>query len=178
MNTVKRSAFIGGLAIALFALVPITANAVELTLKQERLIGMPNRFTVEVPEFEPDGPFTALRAKTFAEKVMKISGLELVQEGEASTPAPLGKVVVSIMQDENGNGDRIYVLDLNVYNIETINTEYDLRKGTVWKIGSYRETPGKKFPRGIEDRIAKLIRYFSYDFFQANPYLKQPKQKR
>lgn len=169
---------IAQLTIALFALFPIAADAIELTIKQERLIGMPNRFTVEVPEFETDGPFSPLRAKTHAEKVMELSGLELVTESDGSTPAPLGKVVVSIVQDENEKGNRVYVLDLNVYNIETINTEYDLRKGTVWKIGSYTETPGKRFPRGIEDRITKLVRYFSYDFFQANPYLKQPKKNR
>jgi len=173
----KFSAFIQ-LIVALFSLFPITAGAVELTLKQERLIGIPNRFIVEVPEFDPDGTFTHVRAKNFAEKVMTLTGLELIQEGDLSSPAPLGKVVVSIIQDKDDNGDRIYLLDLNVYNIETINTNYDLRTGTIWKIGSYTEIPGKRFPRGIEDRIAKLIRYFSYDFFEANPYLKKPKQKR
>jgi len=170
----------GALAVAAFlcamSVMALSSKAdarMTLSIKQERLLGLPNRFTVKVPDFQQNGKLTPYRVKEDAEKILSSGGIEIVKDDKEE---PLARITVNIVLDSGGDGksEPAYLIDINVYNISTISTEYDLREGTVWKIGSYREPVTKSFPREVDWRIKKLLEYFIEDYFTANPYLKKP----
>jgi len=144
-----------------------------LTIKQERLLGLPNSFMVYVPDFPQNGKLTPYRVKEDAEKTLSRGGISLVENYKKG---PLAKIILNVVPDSQT--DKItgtdYLIDINVYNLSTIATEYDLREGTVWKIGSYKETLSRTYPRAVQKRIRVLLEYFMEDYFAANPYLKKP----
>ncbi|GMT42832.1 MAG: hypothetical protein IEMM0002_1243 [bacterium] len=153
---------------AVFVLVA-APRAEPLTILQENLIGVNTKLTVVVSDFKPDGLLTNESVQSMVEKQLISSGFEIVS---ASTPPPLVMVNVNIVKSVDGAGGATdYFVDINVYNLTTIQTEYKLRKGTVWNIGAYKITPGKNFPLGVEETIRRMVRYFVGDFFTANPNL-------
>lgn len=160
----------GKLRAGLFvgAIMVLTAGAASsLTLLQENLIDIPNRFTVVVSDFEPDGMLTPESIKSNVEQQLENSGLELVSP---DSKPPISFVNVNIAKEKTEDETEYsYRLDINVYNIRTIKTKFELRKGTVWMIGSYRVTPGKNFPADVELQLSRMLRYFVGDYYAANP---------
>lgn len=155
-----------GLVTALL-IVLFTAPANGLTLMQENLVDLSNRITVVVTDFEPDGLFTPEGVKSVVEAQLANSGMELVSH---DSKAPLSFVNVSVVKEQRENEmEYEYKLDINVYNVSTIKTKYELRKGTVWMIGSYRVRPGRNFPDDVELQLSRMMRYFIGDYYAANP---------
>lgn len=150
------------------AIMVLTADAASsLTLLQENLIDIPNRFTVVVADFEPDGLLTPESVKSKTEQQLSNSGFELVSP---DSKPPISFVNVSVVKEYGEDETEYdYKLDINVYNIGTIKTKYELRKGTVWMIGSYRVTPGKTFPADVELQLSRMLRYLVGDYYAANP---------
>ncbi len=128
---------------------------------------MQNRFAVVVADFEPDGLLTKESVFSLLEQQLALSGIETVPVG---SPAPLAIININIVKAQGVEGSD-YLLDMNIYNMATVNTKYQLRQGTVWSIGAYRVTPGKNFPRGVEGRIRRMLRMFIGDYYTANPAL-------
>jgi hypothetical protein len=148
---------------------PKSVSALQLTVLQSRLLGLPNRFVVKVEDFESDGLLTPSSVKTLVESTLAKKGIKLA--ADPSTP-PLAHVIVNIRQEMPPDGYGVtYFIDLNIFNDTVINTTYKLRKGTIWMMGSYKVTPGRDFPKNVEARIVKLIEYFVEDYFTANPFL-------
>lgn len=155
--------------LAAILLVIAVPCAKALTLMQERLIDMDNRFAVVVSDFEPDGLLTRGSVSSLLEQQLTLSGLEIIPVG---SPPPLALINVNIVKAEGAKGGEYdYLVDMNIYNMATVNTKYQLRQGTVWSIGAYRITPGKNFPRGVEGRIRRMLRLFIGDYYTANPGL-------
>ena len=150
------------------ALMVLTAGvASSLTLLQENLIDIPNRFTVIVSDFEPDGLLTPESVKSNVEQQLGNAGIELVS---SDSKPPISFVNVSVVKEMSEDEmEYDYKLDINVYNIGTIKTKFELRKGTVWMIGSYRVTPGKSFPADVELQLSRMLRYLVGDYYAANP---------
>ena len=150
------------------ALMVLTAGAASsLTLLQENLIDIPNRFTVVVSDFEPDGLLTPESVKGNVEQQLVNAGFELVSP---DSKPPISFVNVSIVKEMSEDEmEYDYKLDINVYNVGTIKTKFELRKGTVWMIGSYRVTPGKNFPSDVELQLSRMLRYLVGDYYAANP---------
>lgn len=157
----RRSISMITLVLCFFAAVPAQA----LTLLQENLIGIPNRFVVNVSQIDGNGPMTQASVKTMVEQQVEALGVILVKDKPAP---PIAYINVNIVQREEG-GEKAYMIDLNVYNDSTIGTTYRLRKGTVWMMGSVKAVPGADFPRDVEQRISQLVQYFVQDYFAANP---------
>lgn len=155
-----------GLLTALLIVVAAPC-ASALTLMQERLIDMKNQFAVVVSDFEPDGLLTRDSVFSLLEQQLTLSGLEVVPVG---SPAPLALININVIKTRGVKGFD-YLVDMNIYNMATVNTRYQLRQGTVWSIGAYRVTPGKNFPRGVEERIRRMLRLFMGDYYTANPGL-------
>lgn len=155
-----------GLFVA--AITILTAGAASsLTLLQENLIDLPNRFTVVVSDFEPDGMLTPESIKSNVEQQLGNAGIELVSP---DSEPPISFINVNVVKEKSEDETEYdYKLDINVYNISTIKTEFELRKGTVWMIGSYRVTPGKNFPADVELQLGRMLRYFVGDYYAANP---------
>ena len=155
-----------GLVTALL-IVLFTAPANGLTLMQENLVDLTNNFTVVVADFEPDGLLTPEGVKSVVEAQLANSGMELVSH---DSPPPLSFINVSVVKEQRENEmEYEYKLDINVYNVSTIKTKYELRKGTVWMIGSYRVRPGRNFPDDVELQLSRMMRYFIGDYYAANP---------
>jgi len=160
----------GKITVGLFvaAIMVLTAGAASsLTLLQENLIDLPNRFTVVVSDFEPDGLLSPESVKSTVEQQLANAGIELVSP---DAKPPISFVNVSIIKEKSEDETEYdYKLDINVYNVDTIKTQFELRKGTVWMIGSYRVTPGKSFPADVELQLSRMVRYFVGDYYAANP---------
>ena len=153
--------------VAAFLIVLFTAPANSLTLIQENLVDVSNRITVVVTDFEPDGLLTPEGVKSVVEAQLANSGMELVSY---DSKPPLSFVNVSVIKEQRENEmEYEYKLDINVYNVTTIQTKFELRKGTVWMIGSYRVRPGRNFPEDVELQLSRMIRYFIGDYYAANP---------
>jgi len=150
--------------VSFFSAVP---NADALTLLQENLVGLANRFSVTVSDFEPDGPLTPDSVKSMVEEQLTNAKLNLLSRYEAP---PLSHINVNVIKTPRNDEDEYdYLIDVNVYNISTIRKQYELRKGTVWMMGSYRVTPGENFPADVELQIKRIIRFFIGDYYAANP---------
>jgi len=165
--------------LAVFSLIvsfPNYAEAIKnLTVLQSRLVGLPNRFTVEVPNFKPDGMLTSKSVKVMVENELAIKRLSVVDSDEP----PLAKIIINVRQNPVHDVDRdyLYYLDVNVYNLTVINTTYKLRKGTIWMFGSTEVTPGEQFPKDVERAIKRIVAYFISDYFAANPYQRKKAKK-
>lgn len=160
--------------LALFVVALTFTDAGALTLAQEKLIDLANRFSVVVTDFEPDGLLTPESVKSNVEQQLTASGLELAPPDSAP---PLAIVTVNVAKEQiEDEPEYNYKLDINVYNLSTIGTRFELRKGTVWMIGSYRVTPGRRFPTDVERQISRMLRYFIGDYYTANPSLKTENQ--
>lgn len=161
---------IAGISLAI--LLSSHANAAQrLTVLQSRLLGLPNHFIVKVEDFKPDGLLTPKSVKTFVETQLMKHGINLVKD---TNKPPLAKIIVTIKQkSDKDRKDQVYLIDLNIYNLTVIKTRYKLRKGTIWMMGSLRVVPGKDFPRDVEKKIGKLVKYFVNDYYKANPYQKK-----
>ena len=142
-------------------------RAEAITQTQENMIGLPNRFAVVVSDFERDGLLSPDGVKSFVESLLNKLSIVLL-EPKAEKPLALINVNVTKIPGETAD-DYKYQVDMNVYNLETINKTYTLREGTVWRMGSYVVTPTESFPEEVEDKISELVNYFIFDYFTANP---------
>ncbi len=141
-------------------------SASALTLLQENLIDVPNRFAVSIADFAADGEFTPQSVRNLVEKQLVTAGFKLVSEESAP---PLATVQVTIVRRDDPAEGKVYMLDLNVFNVSVINTVYRLRKGTVWMVGSEKVIAGNDFPKNVEGRLSQMVRYLVQDYFTANP---------
>lgn len=153
------------LAFSLFGAV----SAEALTLLQENLMGMPNKFEVRVTLPEGEGALSKESIKAMVEQQLTALGILVAKEKSAP---PIGYVNVNIARRDEPEG-KAYMVDLNIYNHSTISTAYRLRKGTVWMMGSVKVVPGADFPADVERNVTQLIQYFIQDYFAANPDLAQ-----
>ncbi len=152
--------------LVMFMAVLGPSSAGALTLLQENLIDMPNRFAVSIVDFADDGELTPLNIRSLVEKQLQTAGFKLVAEESAP---PLATVQVTVMRRDDPAEGKLYMLDVNVYNVSTINTVYRLRKGTIWMVGSEKVVAGKTFPRDVEGKLTQMLRYLVQDYFTANP---------
>lgn len=143
-----------------------TPSADALSLLQENLIDMPNRFAVAIVHFADDGELTPQSVRGLVEKQFQAAGFKLVPEESAP---PLATIQVTVIRRDDPIEGKVYLLDVNVYNASTINTAYRLRKGTIWMIGSEKVVAGKDFPRDVEGKLSRMLRYLVQDYFAANP---------
>ncbi len=160
--------FSGRFIVAVLTGIIISAaSAVALTSYQENLVGLDNRFSVVVSDFEPDGLFTKESIHSIAVQELEKQGLNIAPPDSENPP---GVIFINIEKQE-GNSSSIYSysMDLNVYNHKTINTTYEMRQGTIWMMGSMKVVPGDDFPRNAEGHVKKLLRLFAWDYFKANP---------
>lgn len=152
--------------LVMFITVIGARSADALTLLQENLIDMPNRFALAIVDFAADGEFTPQSVRALAEKQLQSSGFKLVPEESAP---PLATIQVTVMRRDDPIEGKLYMLDVNVYNASTINTTYRLRKGTIWMVGSEKVVAGGDFPKDVEKKVSRLLRYLVQDYFTANP---------
>lgn len=141
-------------------------SAGALTLLQENLIDLPNRFAVTVADFADDGELTPQNVRGLVEKQLQSAGFKLVAEDSAP---PLATVQVTVMRRDDPAAGKTYMLDVNVYNVSTISTVYRLRKGTIWMVGSEKVVAGQDFPQDVEGKLSQMLRYLAQDYFTANP---------
>ncbi|MBI5177980.1 MAG: hypothetical protein HZA04_01810 [Nitrospinae bacterium] len=151
------------IVVALAVLLPVSAES--LTLQQENLIGLPNRFAVSVAQFDGDGELTAGAVKKSVEDWLTASRLSVVEKRSAP---PLSFINVAIARQDGPEG-KVYLLDVNVYSHATITTTYRLRKGTVWMMGSEKVVAGKDFPADVLGRLGTMVNFFIRDYRASNP---------
>lgn len=152
--------------LAMFMAVFGIPSANALTLLQENLIDIPNRFAVAIVDFAVDGELTPQSVRGLAEQQFQAAGFKLVSEESAP---PLATIQVTVMRRDDPIEGKVYMLDVNVYNVSTINTVYRLRKGTIWMVGSEKVAAGKDFPKDVERKLGRMLRYLVQDYFTANP---------
>ena len=145
------------------ALFPLGVSA--LTMQQENLVGIPDRFVVTVSHFDGDGALTASAVKKSVEDLLTAAQLSVVEKRSAP---PLSFVNVNVARQDGPEG-KSYLLDVNVYGHSTITTTYRLRKGTVWMMGSEKVVAGKGFPNDVLGRLATMVNFFIRDYRAANP---------
>ncbi len=143
-----------------------TPSANALTLLQENLTDIPNRFAVSIADFADDGEFTRQTVRDLAERQLRAAGFKLVAEESAP---PLATVQVTVVRRDDPAEGKVYMLDVNVYNVSVIHTVYRLRKGTIWMVGSEKVVAGKDFPKDVEGKLSQMLRYLVQDYFAANP---------
>jgi len=162
--------------VMLAALVaPEASFAGRLTLAQENLIGLPNRFAVKVSYFQPEGEFSPESVKALSEEKLASSGLTIVSE-LASSPLAIVNVNVQRVPGASGAADD-YDVDVNLYNLTLLETKYKLRKGTLWKMGSFRVKPSLDFPKDVEEQVLRLLEYLVHDYAIANPGIGSVKEE-
>ncbi len=160
------------LPVNLFAMEgTVIGDAGHLTIKQENLRGLPNQFVVVVEPFPQDGMLTPESVKTAVETQLMTKGIKIVDDLDIS---PLSKINVNVNLVEGENAQEVYAVDLNIYNLNVIRTRYELRKGTIWMLGSFNVTPGPDFPKGVERQVSRMVNYFINDYYKANRYQKKP----
>ncbi len=152
------------LAMLMAIVSPSSAEA--LSLLQENLMDIPNRFALTVVNFADDGQLTPQNIRGLAEKRLQTAGFKLVAQDSAP---PLATVQVTIVRRDDPIEGKVYLLDVNVYNISTIKTIYRLRKGTIWMVGSEKVVAGKDFPKDVEEKLNQMLRWLVQDYFAANP---------
>ena len=169
----RAEGFLGGrvkqpivLILALFMAVigPLPADAANYL--QENLIDLPNRFAVTISAFADDNGLTPQSVRALVETQLTDAGFKLAPERSAP---PLATIQVMVVRHEDPVEGAVYLLDLNVYNVSTLRTTYRLRKGTIWMMGTEKVAAGEGFRGNVEERLSRMLRYLTQDYFAVNP---------
>lgn len=158
----QRIVLIFAMCMAVFG--PVSAHAANYL--QENLIDLPNRFAVTVSTFADDGGLSPQSVRAMVEARLQAAGFKLAPENSAP---PLATIQVMVLRRDDPAEGKVYLLDLNVYNVATLKTTYRLRKGTIWMMGSEKVAAGKDFPRNVEEKLSQMLGYLTRDYFAMNP---------
>lgn len=158
----QRIVLIFAVFMAVFG--PVSAHATNYL--QENLIDLPNRFAVTIATFADDDGLSPQSVRAMVETQLQAAGFKLAPENSAP---PLATIQVMVVRQNDPAEGKVYLLDLNVYNVATLKTTYRLRKGTIWMMGSEKVVAGKEFPGNVEERLGQMLRYLTRDYFAMNP---------